>query len=342
MSSLSVSWWPDDPGRRNSKPPARGQGGGATVQAVVAAYLNHLRARSAAGEYSADALLDVERELTRFAAWQGPRGLHGDQPVMECVPDDTTQWLLANPQWESNHTRKRVITTIIGCFSWAANEAGLIDRCPYRKLKSLRLPTKPRREARRDEYTTLMRQGSRPLRRALYFLRRTAARTCEMREAEFTDIAWEKSVIVLFKHKTERFTGNARRVLLDPGVIRFLRNLERQKLPGQRKIFVNNRGTVWTRHTFARHFRRIALRAGLDEGAVKRVSAYCVRHMVAGLLGQAGYSDRETATMLGHSSTRMVQVYNHNRENDQLLQRMAGELRKRRKGAPYLPGMEPP
>ncbi len=354
--------WPDD-----GQLPKRPAAGGPTVSDVVAAYLNHLAALAQAGEYSRDALANVRRDLERFAAWcrpckahrDGARpacrecASHGERSAQDCCRNDLVDWLLANPQWKSNHTKRRVLAGILACFAWAADEADLIPASPYKKPRRLRLPVKPRREARPEEYLALMRKGSRPLRRALYFLRRTGARTCEMREVEWPQIDWENSVVVLVRHKTDGSTAVSRRILLDPGVLRFLRNLKRQAVPGQQKVFVNTDGTAWDRHTFARHLRRYAKRIGLDEGAAERVSAYCLRHFFTGLMGEHGWTDRQVATMLGHSSTRMVSNYNHNRENQRLLRQLASELRKKKPRqahkprlpteppAPFLPGMEP-
>lgn len=176
-----------------------------------------------------------------------------------------------------------------------------------------------------------MTRGSKPLRRALYFLHRSGCRPCEMREAEYEDILWDKSVVALYRHKTARTTGQARLIPLDAGTLRFLRNLRKRHPEGQEKIFLNSHGTVWDRHAFARHLRRTAKRIGLDDGVEERVSACCVRHLFTGEMVDLGFSDRQIADALGHADTRLVSWYSHNRHKIESLRRTAQEMRRRKR-----------
>lgn len=278
-----------------------------SVAEVVAARADELRLRAQAGSYSKQALQDAERDLRRFAA------VFGRQRMSECIQHDITRWLSLNPQWKSNHTKRRVLATILGCFAWAEDEE-LIDRSPYRRPKKLKLPIRPRRPAEWREYIRLMCGGKRELRRALFFIRRTGVRTCEMRELIWPDVDFEAGGIVLDKHKTGDTAGEPRFVGLEPAVLRFLRNLyrrrRRQREAGELHVFLNCYGTPWKdRQTFARHLRRTAKRLRLDEGVVDRVSAYCVRHTYTVDCLEGGMGERQVADLLGHKSTRMVSWY---------------------------------
>jgi integrase len=302
-----------------------------TVRQVITSYLKHIKARVGVSDYSTHAYDNARRDLTRFADWSRDGVSHGDTTLDRCRRNDLTDFLLANPQWRSNHTKRRVIAVIVACFNWASEDAGLVEICPYRKPKSLRLPVTPRREATREEYRTLMAKGSRALRRALYFLHRSGCRPCEMREAKRTDVNWQDGMVGLFRHKTARVTGECRVIALDPGVIRFLRNLVRQAPAGQEHLFVNQQGNPWDRHTFARNLRRVAFKAGLDNGAEKRVSAYCLRHTFTGEMVDLGFADRQIADQLGHIDTRMVSWYSKNRHKVKSMRRVADEIRRRRR-----------
>jgi integrase len=298
-----------------------------TVQGVIDAYLAYLEARVSADEYSPQAFADAARDLGRF----GVR--FGAQTIDQCRRYDVTQWLQLNPQWRSNATKRRVIATLLGCFNWAEDEE-LIDRTPYRRPRKLKLPTTPRREATEEEYVALMRARSRALRRALFFLRRTGARTKEMRELSFDEINFEAAVVEKERHKTRRSTGQARLFGLEPCVLRFLRNLYRQRLrdnPEQRLVFLNAEGTPWDRHTFARHLRRWAKRIGLDVGAAKRVSAYCIRHSYCTWAIEAGVGERQVAAQMGHADTRMIGIYSKAAAKKRHVRDVAGQAVKRRK-----------
>ena len=318
---------PEDDGSP-SQPPRADDGsmdaaGPLTVQQVIDAYLRHLRARAAADDYSADGLDNAQRDLERFAE------RHGARAVADCRRNDLSEWLLANPQWLSNHTKRRVLAVLVACFAWAAEESGLIPASPYRKPKSLRLPVRPRREGSPKEYVSLMRHGSRPLRRMLYFLHRSGCRPCEAREADFADVHFDVGVMQIWRHKTHRLTGEPRLIGLDRGVLRFLRNLRRRQ--GDGKVFRNARGKPWDRHTFARNLRRTAERIGLDQGVEKRVSAYCFRHTVVGEMVDLKFGERQIADAAGHANTRLVSWYSHNREKSESLRRVADERRTRKR-----------
>jgi integrase len=270
-----------------------------SVRDVVALYLDHLRSRLAAGDYSADHFDGVERELTRFAS------RYGNQLLADCRRHDLTAWLDAHPEWKSPWTRKRIAETICRPFRWAVGEE-LIAANPYRVPQLRR--GKQRRPATDYEYIALMRGGSRELRRALFFMRRTGARTKEVRELCWSQIDFDRSVIVMETHKTDRQQTDPRpRIIgLDPATLRFLRNLQRTATTD--RVFVNCDGGNWDRHTFARHMNRWATRLGLDPVRC-RLSPYCFRHSYGCNAIEAGVGEKQLADQLGHTTTRMVSYY---------------------------------
>jgi integrase len=273
-----------------------------SVRGVIDRYQEHLRKRVDAGDYSAHAFDDACRALDNFAS------SHGNRLVSECQKGDLLNWLDDNPQWRSAWTKKRVASTILAAFNWA-DERDVIPSNPFRAPKKMR-NGRPRRPATDKEYCALMRCRSRPLRRALFFLRRSGARTCEMRELLWTQIDWERCVLVFEEHKTidQQQEPRTRLIGLDRATVRFLANLYRRRLPGQLRVFVNSEGTPWDRHTFARHMHRWAERVGLDPTRVK-LSAYCLRHTYGTKAIEAGVGERQLADQMGHTTTRMVSYY---------------------------------
>jgi integrase len=250
-----------------------------TVPSVVDAYLAELQKRVTAGRHDPEAFATCARSLDRFKRAY-------PHCVEDCKQTDLRDWLDANPGWVSGHTKLRNIGYILSAFKWASNpeEGALIDRCPYVRPKCLRdTPCPPRRPADHSEYVALMRFGSRPLRRALFFLRRTGVRTIEMREVVWDELHLDgpSPCIIRRKNKTRKKTGKPRKIGLDVATANFLRALKRHRSQLCENVFTNCDGLPWKRGTFCQHLRRHALSLGLDADAESRVTAYCLRHTYA-------------------------------------------------------------
>lgn len=311
-----------------------------TVQRVIDLYLKNLAARVADDAYSADAASLAGDVLTRFAE------RYGQQTIADCKQHDLSAWLTVNTQWKSVDTKRRAVSTITGCFNWALDEE-LIERSPYRRPSILRgKSANVRRPATHHEYVQLMLKGSRPLRRALYILRKTGMRTCEMRGLTWDEVFLDgpSPHLSIARHKQFRQTGKPRKIGLDPSTARFLRNLAIQF---ERRcncdcevcandispnVFTNCHGTPWDRHSFARHLRRCAKAIGLDEDVAARVSGYCLRHLFTVDAIEAGISTRAIADQLGHARTGTIDtVYgSHTRQRIGHLSNVAEEINRKR------------
>lgn len=294
-----------------------------TVAVLVASYLRHLEARLAGDDLSEVSLTASRRDLARFVA------IHGHKLASECRSADLTEFILGNPKWKSNATKRRVMAEVLACFTWAVTEAGLLESTQLRRPRRLRLPVKKRREAQPHEYIAVMRAGNRELRLAMFFLRRNPSRTCEMREARWPDVDFEAGIISLWRHKTHRATGEPRLVGIETCTLRLLRNLYRQASDKAGHIFTNHRGQQWSANAFAQHLRRTLQRMGMDPGAGNRLTAYMLRHSWSGNASERGLSDRQIADGLGHANTDLVSWYSKARERKGYLRSVAEEAVKR-------------
>lgn len=101
-----------------------------TVEGIISAYLAHLEGRVEAGDYSSDAFDNSRRDLLRFSAH------FGHQSHSSCQKTDPTEWLRVNPQWRSNHTKRRALAALLACFRWATDEAEMIPFPPTENLRS--------------------------------------------------------------------------------------------------------------------------------------------------------------------------------------------------------------
>ena len=326
---------------RPDEPP--GRAGPLTVRDVIAQYLEALGLRVQLGDFSAAALSDLRRDLLEGRQTALPDGTHakalaellGDTAAQDLRNQDLTRWLLANPQWQSLHTQKRNLGAAIAAFAWAAGEGELLPASPLRSRHPLlRREAPSRREADPREYIALMRGGSRPLRRALYFLWNTGCRPAEMRDVTWPEVDLDAGLIVLGHHKTAKKTGKPRLIGLSPRVVRFLRALKKQAPPWPENVFLNCYQGPWDRHTFARHLRRWAERLGLDEGLEDRVSAYCLRHSYITQADEGGVDVKAIADAAGHTNTRMVEkVYSKAARKGAHVRKVAVEIARRRREA---------
>jgi len=292
------------------------------VSDLVSAYLDNLELRNRAGLYSTGQRILVGSYLSDFSAFYGGNSLES------CCNSDLTRWLLAHPTWKADATKAAALNAVLGCMRWCVDER-LISYNPYRKPKGLRIKPQPRAPFTPEEYKSFMswarnkkgrrkRPSAPALRCAAYFLWRTGARTCEMRCLLRCDLDFVEGVARPPHHKTDE-TGDPRQFGLDDRVIRLLRRLtnridmrpcrcEESKHREHRRgdhVFVNSRGTAWTKDTFGKLFRTFARLAGIE----KKKTAYCLRHGFCVAAIHKGISDRAIANQLGHQSTRMIAWY---------------------------------
>jgi len=280
------------------------------IGSVIRAYLDFLRVRVETRDLAPASLERSQKYLTAFARQ------FGHKPLAEARRHDLT----AHPGWRSPWTKGDAIGNIITCFRWAEDEE-LSERAPYRRSRFFRFAGKPRQPMSLADYVKIMRaamgryglprRGSaQALRRALFFLRRTGCRTCEMRQVRWADVDWQASVIRLEHHKTARATGDVRVIGLDPCALRFLQNLHRQRsrqgeaYPDEH-IFLNGCERPWKRTAFGRLFRKYAMAAGVARG----ITPYGLRHLFTVLGIENGVGERQLADQLGHTTTKFVAYY---------------------------------
>jgi integrase len=282
-----------------------------TVREVIEQYLHDLEVRVLAGTYSTKGLESRRHYLGCFVA------TYGDNRVSDCKARDITRWLLAHPERKSKHSQADAAGSVVTCFRWAAREAEIIDVCPYHRPKHLASPSAPRPALTREQFLAIRLQArtlrtatGKPVRmaaefRAIFrFLWATGCRTCEARESLWEQVDWQREVIVMERHKTERATGRPRLIPICR-VMRLLRWLHARRRTGQRHIFGNALGTPWSRDRLAKVFREFADAAGLPLG----LSAYCARHGLCVRLLELGVGERQIANVLGHTTSRYISLY---------------------------------
>ncbi len=240
------------------------------------------------------------------------------------------------------------IQAVQRCFAWAAEEAELIDRNPFRKVKRPPLGCR-RRILTKAEKAKLFRAATRPFRSFLLALRETIARPQEVRELRLDHIQTATASAGLlvalragqaafylsdFKGlKRRKDTSGTRIIPITPRLGRYLaRRIEREGMfPGV--IYANSKGLPWTRHALRLRMAHVRKKVGLGpDQRGERVVCYSLRHTQATEACSLGIRDRILADLMGHSGTRMTARYQH-LQPEHLMNAMQ-ELHRRKKIPP--------
>lgn len=284
---------------------------------VVSSYLEHLARRVKSGSFCADGFANTSRDLLRFSrAFPFPVSAAKSADLADCI--------ISNEDWDSPHTKKRVAQAVITCFRWAADEGGLIDRCPYRRPKEIfALEYKTRRPAKADEYRQMMRHACIALKRVMLVLFRTGMRPCECFRLRWDEVDLESTPprIKTFAKKRKRL------VILDAVLAKMFRDIKAKAKSDF--VFVNMDGNQWTRRTLCYRVAVTARRAG-----VPGFSLYGLRHLFACDAIKSGASSKTAADLLGNSPDMIERVYAVHTRDDVEYLRDAGkavtDMRKKR------------
>lgn len=315
---------PDEPARsrKSDGPPV-------TADDVVALYLASLEGLARLGRVSAEHVENVRRSLLPATdrRYVGFLDVVGGRRLVELRQGDLAAWISANPQWTSAETRRRNVAAVLACFRWACEEEHT-SSVPYAKTRRLREAQVTRRDATDAEVRRLLDAAPEPLRRLLWFLDQTGARTCEARAATWADFQPERAVVVLKHHKTAKSGAvvRPRVIALAPAVVAELERWHAEA-PGAGPIFRTGRGRKpWTRRNLDQAFRRLRERLGLP----RDLTPYCLRHRFGTVAILKGVPERSVGDLMGHADTRTTRRYTHTAERVDHLTAAAAALAEKR------------
>lgn len=304
----------------HAAPESRSASGGArrgrpslTGGDIIRRYLADLDARRQAGEVTAKHADNHRRSLV--AANPDAEGrrryvslaeIIGDIPAEDLIQNDLSVWVAANPQWQSNETKRNNTAAAIACFNWA-DEEGLLKPCPYRRSKRLRYKRETRRNASDAEADRVWEAASLELRRVLWAVDRLGIRTCEARGLRWEQIRWEMAVIVLLadEHKAGKLQSDPKPRLIgvDPEALEEIRRWF-DKRRHETFVFVTPKGKPWTCNNLCQTLKRLRRRLGLPDD----LTPYTFRHRFATESRRAGVQSQAVSDQLGHSTLRMTET----------------------------------
>jgi integrase/recombinase XerD len=272
---------------------------------VVDAYLAHLRVERGLGRATLEA---YGSDLSRFGAHLESEGIG----VTGATPEHVSAFLARlSRQGLAARSQARMLSAVRGLYRWLVKEQ-TIPRDPTelaptpsraKRLPVVLTPTEVRALlAAPDEATPLgLRDAA-----MLHTMYAAGLRVSELVKLELGAVQMEEGFLAAHGK------GNKRR-LVPIGMparerIARWRSEVREKWaqPGERAMFVTERGTAMTRQNFWERVRVHALAAG-----IRRISPHKLRHSFATHLLVGGADLRAVQTMLGHADITTTEVYTH-------------------------------
>lgn len=212
-------------------------------------------------------------------------------------------------------------------FAWAVDDAELLQRHPFRRVKKPPLGER-RRTLSRKQFLTIARGAGRCFRNFLLAMRESIARPQEIRA-----LCWEhlhaqgegqsllnaaregQACFVLAEYKARKRRKDPTRpriILVSPRLGRLLTRLATQTEILQGPVFLNSKGQAWTANAVRLRMRTLRRQLQLPADARgENIVAYTVRHTQATAAAAAGVRDRILAELMGHTSTRTTARYQH-------------------------------
>ncbi len=265
-----------------------------TFRQLVPLYLSNRAAKQ-----SAETLEGRQRIFDAFAAE------FGDVPLANLTPADLVFWLDRHPEWKSEWTRKRTVSSIQCVLNWGRRLRLCIN--PFEGVSN---PEGDRgRPITSDELRKLLRVSSALFRRAVLFMHLTGARPHEMSTIEWSFIDCDRGCIVLDKHKTRnsRKDKAPRTIILSPVCVKLLTWILSRQKRGERFVFLNARGRPWNANSLGLRMLRIRIKSGIPPQA----KLYGLRHLFGTTCILRGVDLKTLAELMGHTTTKMTEHYVH-------------------------------
>jgi integrase len=229
-------------------------------------------------------------------------GDNSSVPATDLKPYHVAEWVDSQPTWGDTYKGGAIIS-IKRVYNWA-EELGYVLSNPIKKLKK---PTAKRREIYMQpgdfEQILSMLSNNDPFKDLLQFVWHTGCRPQEVRHIEprHVDLVHERIVFPAEESKGKR----SKRVIYMQGIaLEIIKRLMADDR--ESKLFLNNRGTPWTKYAVCNRFHRLSKATG------KRMFCYAARHGFATRKLTHGHDHLTVAALMGHTDGSMLaKVYSH-------------------------------
>ena len=221
-------------------------------------------------------------------------------------PFHVREWVDSQVGWGSTYSRGAIVA-VQRVWNWAIEE-GHLETTPLARMKK---PPAKRRETYMtpDDFTKFLAEinPNDPFRKIFLFIWYTGCRPQEARAIQPRHVELDKERIVF---PAEESKGKrAKRIIYLQGVaLEIVNRLMAENPTGN--LFLNKRGTAWTKFALGNRFLHISSLTG------KKMFAYAMRHGFGTRKLVAGYDCLTVAALMGHADGSMLaRVYSHISDN---------------------------
>jgi integrase/recombinase XerC len=225
-----------------------------------------------------------------------------DGPATNLKPYNVIEWIDAQTGWGDNYSRGAIVA-VQRAYNWA-EELGYIESTPLKKIKK---PPAKRRETfmTPEDFEQILGhlKASDPFRDLFLFVWHTGCRPQEARHIEPRHVQLEHERIV-FPAEESKGKRSKRIIYLQGVSLEIIQRLIAEDRAG--KLFLNNRGTPWTKFAICNRFHRLSQKTG------KRMFCYAARHGFGTRKLIQGHDHLTVAAIMGHTDGSMLaKVYSH-------------------------------
>lgn len=227
-------------------------------------------------------------------------------------------WVASHSGWQSVTSRRTSANYVKACFAWAA-KGGRIAKNPFANVRYGEAERRP--ELPDEALEQIARCGSKAFERAVRFLRLTGCRLTELCQATWGDVDLDAGLWTIPKHKSRKFTKRVKVVALVAEAVALLRSMAGADAAGSvapampaspaigagvsRFLFLNTRGSPWSRYSLGETLRRVKKKHGITTKA----TLHGIRHRCAAAMIDGGAPIKMVAEQLGHSSVAVTERY---------------------------------
>lgn len=205
----------------------------------------------------------------------------------------------------SVHQARKDLINLSSCFNWAISE-GYIQINPCKNVAKVKVPQKLPVFFNREEFTKLVEMiDNQDLKDLIIFAVNTGCRQMELLTAEWNQIDFDRSLLILDNRNHITKSKKIRSIPLNKNAIEILLSRKVQQTINQ-KIFLH-KGRELIPKRVQNNFRNYIKNAGLNP----KLNFHSLRHTFASWLVQRGVSIYEVSKLLGHSDIKITQIYAH-------------------------------
>jgi integrase len=217
---------------------------------------------------------------------------------------DLEEWLDLHDNWNVS-TKYANRNHLVSFFKWLKRKK-LIDENPASEIRSYRPKARGKEVIIEDgDFQKFFSKCEKHFAALVMVLWQTGARPSEIRELLIEEVDFQHKIIHKMRHKMSH-KGKTRKIILSDEAVQILTAVIGTRTSGA--VFLSREGRMWTAAGFLDRWRRARRAAALPP----TWTPYAVRHCWCVMMCRKGVPAAVIATMMGHSSAKMIEsVYGH-------------------------------